>query len=404
MQTSFATAMGRALESTRAGDPMAATRIIQMALAGEEIDLTDATTRPGPPRFKAPWGFVEDAEILDDTPGRTERKSRHKSAHRRSLKDTLSALRHGKESILPGMQMPGMRKPGLGTPPAIPEGARYESRHFSCAHGARDYRLYVPASLEGAPTGLVVMLHGCTQDADDFASGTGMNAQAERHGFIVAYPHQTQAHNPMSCWNWFRPLDQGPERGEPALLAALARKLGSEFGIATGRTFCAGLSAGGAMAAILGETHPETFAAVGIHSGLPHGAAHDVVSAFAAMRGDTINATRSRMKTRTIIFHGTADATVHLSNAEAIFATAGGDGGRVLPARETSPGGRSYTRTRITGEAGDPRAELWRIEGAGHAWSGGNAAGSYTDPMGPDASQAMARFFLDTTSETGDTK
>lgn len=388
MQDSFATAMDRALHATRAGDPMAATRIIQRALAGEDPAEPAEETGRSARAFRTPRGFVEDAEILADAPPKTFARAR---SPRQSLKQVLSALRRGRDGALLRMR-DTTRRP----PPPIPEGARYENRSFSCLHGARDYRLYVPASLgaTGKARGLVLMLHGCTQDPDDFASGTGMNAQAEERRFIIAYPHQTQAHNTMRCWNWFRPSDQGADAGEPALLAALARDLAAEFALGPDRIFCAGLSAGGAMAAILGETHPETFAAVGIHSGLPRGAAHDVVSAFAAMRGDMPLAPTGRLDGRVIIFHGTADTTVHPSNADALFAAAGVDTGTARPTREIAPGGRSYTRMAIGGDNGPARAELWRIEGAGHAWSGGTTAGSYTDPAGPDASEAMARFFL----------
>jgi poly(hydroxyalkanoate) depolymerase family esterase len=277
----------------------------------------------------------------------------------------------------------------------MPEGARYETRSFSCAAGSRDYLLYVPAALPEGPQGLVLMLHGCTQDADDFARGTDINRMAERYGFIVAYPEQTRAHNPQACWNWFRPGDQGPGRGEPEILASLARDLVAEFGIARGRVFAAGLSAGGGMAAILGITHPEVFSAIGVHSGLPHGAAHDVISAFAAMRGDAASGPARSRPVRTIVFHGSADPTVHPSNADRIIEAAAA-GSRVVVSHEIgrSRGGRTWSRTIASTPDGTALTEDWRIEGAGHAWSGGVAEGSYTDPTGPDASEEMARFFM----------
>lgn len=279
----------------------------------------------------------------------------------------------------------------------MPQGARYENRSFSSAAGSRDYVLYVPAAaLRERPQGLVLMLHGCTQDADDFARGTDMNRVAERYGFIVAYPEQTRAHNAQACWNWFRPGDQGPNRGEPEILAGLARELATEFGIARGRVFAAGLSAGGGMAAILGVTHPEVFSAIGVHSGLPHGAANDVASAFAAMRGDAASSpARGSRPVRTIVFHGSADQTVHPANADRIVEAAAA-GSRVVLSHESgrSRGGRTWSRTIASTPGGTALTEDWRIEGAGHAWSGGAAAGSYTDPTGPDASEEMARFFM----------
>ena len=266
----------------------------------------------------------------------------------------------------------------------------------SSTHGSRDYRLFLPSTISEGAKGLVLMLHGCTQNPDDFACGTDMNSHAEKSGLIVVYPHQTRAQNAQGCWNWFRPQDQRAEAGEAALLAALVEAVAAEFAVPQGGIFAAGLSAGGAMAATLAAVHPTLFAAVGVHSGLPHGAAHDVPSAFAAMRGQG-----GRTKAggdgsvRMIIFHGTADATVHPSNAEKLVSAAG-PALRGASRRENgkSAGGRSYSCTVVEGRDGTPLIESWRIEGATHAWSGGRPDGSYTDPAGPDASAEMVRFFL----------
>ncbi|WGF90264.1 PHB depolymerase family esterase [Marinivivus vitaminiproducens] len=300
--------------------------------------------------------------------------------------------------------------PGMGAmarPPAepLPDGARFTTRSFACAAGSRGYKLYIPAACaeERPPLGLVVLLHGCQQNPDDFALGTGMNALAEIHGLLVAYPGQTSASNASSCWNWFNPADQRRDAGEPAILAGITREVMREFGLDREQVFVAGLSAGGAMAAILAATYPDLYAAVGVHSGLAHGSASDVVSAFAAMRGDGGAAShdiRNRTKpsewpvVRTIVFHGSADRTVHPVNAQRIVEAAGLSGD---PMREhgRSPGGRAYERTITMDAGGHSLVESWLIEGAGHAWSGGRAGGSYTDPSGPDASTAMVRFFLD---------
>lgn len=403
MTHDFATAMARALEQTRAGDPAEATRTIQAALAsrsgrGQSRDQ-DAT--PGawrPERTSA--GRIVDAEVIEQRHGRgsvpnpeAAKAPAVKSGDgNRSLREVVDLLSWGRKGQMP------MRAPAATRlkPPSMPQGARYETRRFSCAAGSRDYFLYVPAALPEGPQGVVLMLHGCTQDADDFARGTDMNRVAERYGLIIAYPEQTRAHNTQACWNWFRPGDQGPNGGEPEILAGLARKLAAEFGIAEGRAFVAGLSAGGGMAAILGITHPEIFSAVGIHSGLPHGAAHDVVSAFAAMRGDAASSpARSNPPVRTIVFHGSADPTVHPANADRIVEAAAA-GSRVIHSHESgrSRGGRIWSRTTASTPDGTALTEEWRIEGAGHAWSGGAAAGSYTDPTGPDASEEMVRFFM----------
>ena len=284
------------------------------------------------------------------------------------------------------------------------------SRSFSNDAGTRAYKLYVPANYSSTATTrvpLVVMLHGCTQSPDDFAAGTRMNALAERHGFLVAYPAQAANANGSRCWNWFRGQDQSRDRGEPALIAGITREVVRNYRIDEARIFVAGLSAGAAMSVILGAEYPELFAAVGAHSGLPQGAAHDVASAFGAMKGGPATARRSRADDAaapgsqplvpTIVFHGDADQTVVPRNGDAIVEQAGAAGDSRLSAsvkRGGSADGRGYTLTVYTDDAGKPRLEHWVLHGAGHAWSGGSSEGSYTDANGPDASAEMVRFFL----------
>ena len=283
--------------------------------------------------------------------------------------------------------------------PSTPKGAQFVSRTHRSAAGSRGYKLYLPASQPKRPRGLILMLHGCTQTPDDFATGTRMNALAEKHGFAVAYPAQTASHNTASCWNWFKPGDQQRGAGEPALLASLTRKLMKDFGLGRDVVFVAGLSAGGAMAATLADVYPDIFSAAGVHSGLARGSARDVLSAMLAMRngaasGHVATVALPSDPVRRIVFQGDADNTVHPSNAAVIVAAA--VGGHAKPAKviKRVVRGRRYSRNEFTAADGAVVLELWMIEGAGHAWSGGRVAGSFTDAKGPDASAQMIRFFL----------
>ncbi|WP_304616995.1 extracellular catalytic domain type 1 short-chain-length polyhydroxyalkanoate depolymerase [Paracoccus sp. (in: a-proteobacteria)] len=400
MNNAFAAAMSRALEQTRAGNSAEATRIIQAAL-GQGSAAQGGLPLPSPAPMAA-RPRIEDAELVAVRPP--------KAAPAAAAADGDGAATAG---FRPGdlQQMLGrmgclgpqgsvlpqglMAMPRTNAAPALPPGARYETRRFASALGARDYRLFLPSGIGDGARGLIVMLHGCTQDPDDFARGTDMNSHAERAGLIVVYPHQTRAQNPQGCWNWFRPQDQGAEAGEAALLAALTRAVAAEFAVPQDSIFAAGLSAGGAMAATLAATQPDLFAAVGIHSGLPHGAAHDIPSAFGAMRGQGERAGPAlRGTVRMIVFHGTADATVHPSNAERLVAAARPALPGAARHERGSAGGRSYRRDVVEADDGTPLIESWRIDGAGHAWSGGRSEGSYADPAGPDASAQMVRFFL----------
>lgn len=288
--------------------------------------------------------------------------------------------------------------------PAFPDGARFDRTIHICASGSRNYWSYIPAAASDGVTGVVVMLHGCTQTPEDFASGTRMNELAEQNGFVVLYPEQSRGENAQSCWNWFCPRDQKRGSGEPAILAGLAEQTAAEYGVGRDRTFVAGLSAGGAMAVILAETYPDVFAAAGAHSGLPFGAANDVPSAFAAMGGkihDGPMPNEGGPYVRTIVFHGTEDATVHPENGERIFRRArqGYVSNQTECSEQGEVNGRTHNRTIVHDAVGTPVVELWRVDGQGHAWSGGSSAGSYMDPRGPDASAEMVRFFFDAPRE-----
>lgn len=295
---------------------------------------------------------------------------------------------------------------------AIPEGATFNSGSFTNQSGSRDYKLYIPSGYHGQSLPLVVMLHGCTQNPDDFAAGTGMNTLAEDQLCLVLYPAQTASANQSKCWNWFKPSDQKRESGEPAILAGMTRQIIDEYKLDEQRVYVAGLSAGGAMATALAMTHPDLYAAVGVHSGLPHGAANSIPSALAAMRGDAAPLASRKNKRAgagatssvpAIIFHGDRDTTVHPGNGDRVVAQYSGSVGSgnvsknatdVKSAQGRVPNGHAYTRTTQHDANGKAIVEQWSIHGAGHAWAGGSSQGSYTDPKGPDASGEMLRFFL----------
>jgi poly(hydroxyalkanoate) depolymerase family esterase len=292
--------------------------------------------------------------------------------------------------------MPGLDG-GLGRAPApLPEGARFEERTFTDGAGSRSYKVYVPSRYAGQALPLVVMLHGCTQSPDDFAAGTQMNQVAEEQTFLVAYPAQSQSANASKCWNWFNAGDQQRDRGEPALIAGITRQIMGEFAVEPGRVYVAGLSAGGAAAAIMGSAYPELYAAVGVHSGLACGAASDMPSAFAAMRqGGAPRCSPAARPVPTIVFHGDRDTTVNPVNGDQVIAQSkAGSDLHTTTSRGVAPGGMAYTCIVETDESGRPVIEQWVLHGAGHAWSGGSPAGSYTEPRGPDASREMLRFFL----------
>ena len=302
---------------------------------------------------------------------------------------------------------------GLGTPsPApdvLPAGARFLTSSYGNQAGSRTYKLYVPSSYHGQTLPLIVMLHGCTQSPDDFAAGTRMNVLAEEHGCLVAYPAQAASANSSKCWNWFKAEDQQRDGGEPSLIAGITRQIMADYPVDPRRVYVAGLSAGGAAAAVMAATYPDLYAAVGVHSGLAAGAASDLPSAFAAMQGGATTAPPRSGRVMaggqgrlvpTIVFHGDQDRTVNPRNGDQVIAQARGATTTDLQATATvqqgqAPGGRAYRRTTHADKGGQTLLEQWVIQGAGHAWSGGSSAGSYTDPQGPDASREMLRFFLE---------
>ena len=412
MTTDFSTAMRRATELVRGRNVLEATRLIQRALSGRRrADPAGGAPLESPRLIAPPPGASEAAEAVE--PSRREARTASgpetpaeapaAQRVRRPLGEVLKLLRQADLPRFGGGPAP---KPASqkARPVPAPDGAAYLTRTFACEAGSRDYKVYVPSNAKGRALPLIVMLHGCTQNPDDFALGTGMNRLAEEQGFIVAYPGQPASANPSACWNWFSLTHQMRDQGEPSIIAGVTRAVVAEFSVDPARVYVAGLSAGGAMAAIMSATYPELYAAAGIHSGLPYGAAADLPSALAAMRGASSPAAaaagRGRRKgpqgrVRTIVFHGGSDKTVDPSNAEAILA--GLRAGLTDHAHETHEGiagGRAYKRTVVTDARGVPHLERWAVEGLGHAWSGGSPEGSFTDRQGPDASREMLRFFL----------
>ena len=302
----------------------------------------------------------------------------------------------------------GLAEPSPADAPDVPQSGQFLVRSYSNQAGTRAYKLYVPSGYRGQPLPLIIMLHGCTQSPDDFAAGTRMNLAAEEHNCFVAYPAQAATANSSKCWNWFRPGDQERDQGEPSLIAGITRQVMSDYSVDPDRVFAAGFSAGAAATAILAATYPDLYAAVGVHSGLARGAASDVASAFAAMRQNQ-PASRHRSGRRSggggslrivpaIVFHGDEDRTVHPHNGDQVTAQlreALSIDSQATVEKRRVPGGRAYSRMLYHDASGQAIFEQWVIHGAGHAWSGGSPAGSYTDPKGPDATREMLRFFLD---------
>jgi poly(hydroxyalkanoate) depolymerase family esterase len=390
--TPFPTAaMAEAARLTRDGRLAEASALIQRALRG------------GTPPPSAPPG--QDAHIVDidpetgaPIPPQAARGSGAAAGHPRdepggALRGLLGqlgakALRHAAGSRPPRQPRPA--------PDPMPAGAQFLARTFVGEAGSRAYKLYVPAGLKaGAVPPLLLMLHGCTQSPDDFAAGTRMNMLAEEHGLLVAYPAQSQSANAQRCWNWFSPADQRRAAGEPAIIAGITQRILGEHGADPRRVYVAGLSAGGAQAAIMGLAYPDLYAAIGVHSGLACGAARDVPSAFAAMRQGAPSASAASERIMpTIVFHADRDTTVHPVNGDQVIAQAGAAGLRRAVEEGAVPGGHPWRRTTHRDAGGRVLLEHWLVRGAGHAWSGGSPAGSYTDPRGPDASREMLRFFL----------
>jgi poly(hydroxyalkanoate) depolymerase family esterase len=378
---------------TRAGQLVEATALLQRMLRGDTAP--DAPSRTGGHiALREPLIIDAKANAVKETDSHPQLKPATSAQPRR-----LRALQDRKKER-PGIGLRGViKRAPLSTPNIVPEGARFIEGHYSNAAGSRGYKLFIPSRYQERPLPLVVMLHGCTQSPDDFAAGTRMNFIAEEHNCFVVYPAQPSQANQAKCWNWFRTADQQRGRGEPSLIAGITRQIMDSYLVDRKRVYVGGLSAGAAAAAIMGATYNDLYAAIGIHSGLACGVATDLPSALVAMRQggpDHKIISGDRSPVPTIVFHGDRDATVHPNNGDQILEQSV----RTMNAqkkvhRGQVPGGHAYTRTILSDASGHGMLEHWNIHGAGHAWSGGSPAGSYTDPRGPDATREMLRFFLE---------
>jgi poly(hydroxyalkanoate) depolymerase family esterase len=380
---------------TRAGQLVEATVLLQRMLRGETApDATSgvtgrfALTGREPPTINAKADTIEAA----DSP----HLARATPAQPRMLRALLDRPRE--RSGL--RQRRVIKRAPLSTSDIVPEGARFIEGTYSNPAGSRAYRLFIPSRYQGQPLPLVVMLHGCTQSPDDFAAGTRMNFIAEKQTCFVVYPAQRSEANQAKCWNWFRTADQQRGRGEPSLIAGITRQIMRDYAVDPARVYVGGLSAGAAAAAIMGATYHDLYAAIGVHSGLACGAATDLPSAFVAMRqgggSDHRIIPGDGPPVPTIVFHGDRDITVHPNNGDHILEQSmRATSAEKKVHRGQVPGGHAFTCTIHTNASGRGIFEHWNIHGAGHAWSGGNPAGSYTDPRGPDATREMLRFFLE---------
>jgi poly(hydroxyalkanoate) depolymerase family esterase len=405
-----------ATQLTRSGQLVEATALLQRMLRGETAPATAAAgaarTKPArlePPTIDAKATRVAERERQPAPAKSAQAKSAQTESAQTESAQTESAQaasvqarkRFGPRADINAFAGLGLRHPIRRAPPATreiaPEGTTFIEGSFSNAAGRRSYKLFTPSRSNGEPLPLVVMLHGCTQSPDDFAAGTRMNFLADEQSCFVVYPEQPSGANQAKCWNWFRSGDQQRDGGEPSLIAGITRQIMRKHAVDPKRVYVCGLSAGGAAAAIMAATYPDLYAAIGVHSGLACGAARDLPSALVAMRqgGGAGVTADARSAVPTIVFHGDSDTTVHPDNADRIVAQSTEATRQTISVvRGQVPGGHAYTRTMQTDPGGKVTSEHWTIHGAGHAWSGGSPAGSYTDPKGPDATREMLRFFL----------
>jgi poly(hydroxyalkanoate) depolymerase family esterase len=427
MNDRMGTGMAEATRLTRAGQIIEATALIQRTLRGmvapdasshtvngpidvpfhvfDAAPLSPEAARQGPDQqtrtgavitLPPPEGAVSPHESGSASAERTDTRADLREWAAR-LRATLRSSHGGPGGPL-SMPMPEQARSDIWA------GGQFLDGSYTSQAGTRTYKLYIPSGYRGQALPLVVMLHGCTQTPEDFAAGTRMNVLAERELFLVVYPAQAITANQSKCWNWFKATDQHRGHGEPSILAGITRQIISTYHVDAQRVYVVGLSAGGAMAAVMGMSYPDLYAAIGVHSGLAYGVAHDLPSALAAMQHGGLTAAQdSRFPAAgtgarvvpTIVFHGDRDTTVHPCNGDQVRAqSVAGANLRFTVNRTQARDGHAYTQF-IYYDANDHAVmEQWLVHGAGHGWSGGSPNGSFTDSRGPDASQEMVRFFL----------
>jgi len=437
MHRLFPPEMTEALRLTLASHPGEATAAIQRALGGvapetvqpreqpstdEAVDATYRVVRIDSTRTEAPtvapapqllpvvaYAGAPHVAAINQLPAsvRIDRGPREGTAAK--LAEALSVIEQTLAAALPTRAGLSVSLPGAALMPAtnrvdVQPAGQFVTGSYTGPAGTRQYKLYVPTGYVGQNLPLVVMLHGCTQNASDIAAGTRLNQLAEQDPHLIVYPEQTASANPQRCWNWFQAAHQVRDEGEPSLIAGITREVMAAYRVDRDRVHVAGMSAGGAMATIVGASYPDLYAAIGVHSGLARRAAHDLPSALAAMQKGGPDAVHGDVDVQArvplIVFHGDRDRTVHPRNGQRVVAHAlrasSEDSEHVLRASVDHgqvPGGHAYTRTVYQDATAQIVAEHWLVQGAGHAWSGGSPAGSFTDPQGPDASAEMLRFF-----------
>jgi poly(hydroxyalkanoate) depolymerase family esterase len=413
--------MAQMREATRilqSEGPMAATAAIQRALHGANGSTDTNNAYPGSFAQATPElrdinpPPAADKPAAEQRRARTEKQARKQGDMQESLRKFTDKFKQW-DKLTEAMARHSVDDVNATEPADLAGKGRFLSGSCSNPAGTRSYKLYVPSSHADGASGtalpLIVMLHGCTQSANDFAAGTGMNAVAEENNCFVVYPDQVKSANASNCWNWFNSNDQQRDAGEASIIADITRKVMADYPVDSSRVYIAGLSAGGAMAAVMGATYPDLYAAIGVHSGLPYAVAHDMPSAFAAMKSRKMKASPRKTGVKSvkplghtmpvIVFHGDRDTTVDPSNGELVLeqcvpaACSGTKSGKATEEGGV-PNGRSFSRSTLKDAQGKVVAENWTVHGAGHAWSGGSSKGTYTDSSGPDATREMLRFFL----------